>query len=220
MLAPIMHQNLHFMIDLETLGTASDCIISEVSAVAFEIDTGKIVAERTWHTSVEDQINLGRKVSSGTLAFWLTQSQDARNKMLNSMDEFCNRNFMRLPVAIEFFLDDFKNFIQITTMQWELENKTSLIELGRKEVDLPDPRVWGNGIKFDLGKLSSLYGKEDNVPWEFWAERDVHTLVDLLPLAKKETKFEGTPHYGLDDCRHQIKYIVKVYQAILEAANK
>lgn len=224
MLKPTMHQFLNFMIDIETLGTNNNSVVPEVSIVAFEIDTGNLVAEKTWHISVDEQISLGRTFSSGTLAFWLTQSAEARDKLILSMDEHCNRNFLKLPVGVDFFMQDLRDFIHLVTLQWEMSNIHALSELGR-EVSQgdPQPRVWGNGIRFDLGKITSFYESantpDHRMPWPFYTEYDVRTMVAFLPSAKSSTKFEGIPHYGLDDCKHQIKYITKIYQEILAASS-
>ena len=61
-----------------------------------------------------------------------------------------------------------------------------------------------------------------------WIKVDKHTYYednglegnyyDLKEHHKKETEFEGIPHFGLDDCKHQIKYLVKIYQDLMAAA--
>ncbi len=71
--------------------------------------------------------------------------------------------------------------------------------------------VWGNGSSFDLGILSNAYNKcGKEIPWKFWNERDVRTLLTLYPDAKQLTKNEGVPHYPIDDCKYQIQYCSEV----------
>lgn len=81
-------------------------------------------------------------------------------------------------------------------------------------------RIWGNGSTFDNAILRNAYNTTGiDVPWKFWNDRDVRTVVDLgyrmlnVDL-KKATEFTGTQHNALDDVLHQIKYVSKIYQGL------
>jgi len=220
MLTPTLHKHLGWMCDLETLATENSAVIPEVSIVAFEVDTGKIVKEFTYHLSVDEQARLGRKFSSGTLAFWLTQSEEARNKLLLSLDEHCQKSMNKLPLSIDYFLAQLREDVLLTTIMWEKENAS---RLGFEDRVYPEPLVYGNGPRFDMGKIADLYEKagiEKQYPWGYSGDICVRTLHRLAPHFKYNEEFVGIPHFGLDDCKHQIKYVTKVYQAILEASNK
>ena len=52
------------------------------------------------------------------------------------------------------------------------------------------------------------------LPWKFWAVNDVRTIVDINPDIKKNRKFDGTPHCAVDDCKHEIKYLVETLKTI------
>lgn len=72
--------------------------------------------------------------------------------------------------------------------------------------------MWGNSASFDLGILENAYDKcSKERPWEFRNERCLRTLNALAPQYKENTKFEGTEHDPLDDCKHQIKYLTKIW---------
>lgn len=72
--------------------------------------------------------------------------------------------------------------------------------------------VWGNSARFDLGVLENAFNKcEMDIPWRFYNERDVRTLVSFRPEIKREAVFEGVPHNALDDCKHQIKYCSEIW---------
>lgn len=78
-----------------------------------------------------------------------------------------------------------------------------------------DVQLWANGSSFDLVILSNAYkatflGK----PWKYNQERDVRTLVSLLPEVKKEIAFKGLRHHALADCRHQIEYCSEIYHQL------
>lgn len=89
-----------------------------------------------------------------------------------------------------------------------LINFTDFIEgLGGKNV-----RVWGNGCRFDNGLLINAYRKCFlPIPIGYNMDRDVRTMVEIAPDVRKETPFIGTEHDPVDDCIHQIKYLVKAW---------
>ena len=133
--------------------------------------------------------------------------------------------------------DSIKNGLTISasTFQWWLEqtrdaqkrlfdkNAPTLAEVLMDVcgfIDKKTYKVWGNGSGFDLGLLSALFRKFNSpVPWAFWNERDVRTLADLVPGIKDEFLFQGTQHYAVDDCKHQIKYCCAAYK-ILKGGKK
>ena len=76
-------------------------------------------------------------------------------------------------------------------------------------------KVWSNGSTFDLVIIRNAYKVcKMDLPWEFFNERDVRTLSDLIPSIKANEPFIGTKHNPLWDCFHQIKYCSKVYQKL------
>lgn len=89
------------------------------------------------------------------------------------------------------------------------------IELFYDFCKLYDFHPWGNSARFDLGLLDnafSICGYE--LPWKFWKELDVRTMVFLNPNPKNQTPFDGIAHYGIDDCKHQIKYVCEIYKSL------
>lgn len=75
--------------------------------------------------------------------------------------------------------------------------------------------VWGNGATFDISILQSAYEYfEISLPWKFRNIRDLRTIVALQPDIKDKTEFVGIKHNALDDCKHQIKYLVNTMQSV------
>lgn len=79
--------------------------------------------------------------------------------------------------------------------------------------------VWGNGSSFDLGILTTAYDKcKLPLPWKFWNERDVRTIVQVGRMLdfnpKQDMPFEGTRHNALDDSIHQAKYVSAIIQLV------
>ena len=75
--------------------------------------------------------------------------------------------------------------------------------------------VWGNGSSFDLGILGYTYtncGIE--IPWHFYNERDVRTIVALMPEVKKNMTNNGQCHNALADCKFQIAYLCEIFKVL------
>ncbi|QIG60670.1 exodeoxyribonuclease VIII [Vibrio phage VPT02] len=207
-LSPVSHHHLNWVFDLETYATNQNAIVPELSAVAFDILSGEVFHEATFHIDVDSQVALGREVSASTLSFWLMQSEDARRKMLLADAEYCEKNDLPAPLQIGGAMAQLSHIIKTVSATWAEQTGLS-----------KEPMVWGNGITFDLGKTISLFETAQvPLPWQFWAERDARTLMDLAPGIKKafEQDFQGIPHYGLDDCKHELRYLSATYIKIWE----
>lgn len=78
-----------------------------------------------------------------------------------------------------------------------------------------DYQVWGNSARFDLGILENAFEVLNiEIPWNFYNERCVRTLVSFAPEIKKNSNFIGTPHNAIDDCLHQIKYCCAIWKSL------
>lgn len=69
---------LHAMIDLETLSTENNAVITQIGVALFDPTEKSIAATYEWYPDPEQQIALGRHVSFSTLKWWLNQSEEAR----------------------------------------------------------------------------------------------------------------------------------------------
>lgn len=78
-----------------------------------------------------------------------------------------------------------------------------------------DFQIWGNSARFDCGLLQDAYNKLGlDIPWGFWNERDVRTLVSFAPEIKKAEVFTGIKHNAIDDCKFQISYCSKIWNKL------
>lgn len=178
----------HIMVDLETLGTGSKSIITSISAVAFNPKTGETANNFfETHINVESSVKFGLKFSSKTVLWWLEQNDNARKLLIDGQ-----KNSVDLAEA----LNRFKNWIYIIASD--------------NNISIDDIYIWGNSPRFDLGLLHDAYSVIDlNIPWNFRNERDIRTIIGFKPENKINHIFEGLTHYGIDDCKNQIKYLVK-----------
>lgn len=95
----------HLMLDLETMGSVSNSVITSIGAVEFDIATGE--TGRTFYERINIQscLNFGLKVTGSTIQWWLTQNQTAREETAKDGDDL----FTVLNKFNEFIkeLDDF-----------------------------------------------------------------------------------------------------------------
>lgn len=86
-----------------------------------------------------------------------------------------------------------------------------------------DIQVWGNGATFDLTILKNAYRSVNReLPWKFWNERDVRTVVELGKAVginpKATTYLEGIEHNALHDARYQVTYLSIIWKKLTGAA--
>lgn len=67
------------MIDLETLGTESDCPVLSLGAVLFDPKTGELGDRAYYVLDVQEQLDKGRRMSFDTFCWWLRQGEEARS---------------------------------------------------------------------------------------------------------------------------------------------
>ena len=185
------------MIDIETLSTQTNAVVIEIAAVEFNKLTGEI--GEVFHQRIKNEewfMIKDRDVNPSTLKWWLQQSEEARNNLIESRD-----NDTDIFDAIG-LLTDFINRCDNPFYEKEKDERTVV--------------VWGNGSTFDITILQNLYEqiKIYPIPWKFWAVNDVRTIVALNPKVKENCVFEGTKHCAVDDCKHQIKYLVETLNTI------
>lgn len=78
------------MVDIETLGTTKDAVITQIGAVFFDRYTGKMGKELLVNIQIQDCLDWGLKVDAGALKFWFEQS---------------GRSFLENPVPLQTALD-------------------------------------------------------------------------------------------------------------------
>lgn len=77
-----------------------------------------------------------------------------------------------------------------------------------------DFQIWANSPSFDCVILKNAYNSlGQDLPWNYWNERDCRTLVQFNPELKKSI-INDLPHDALSDCLYQIKYCSAIYNSI------
>ncbi len=177
----------HLMCDIETMNDRSFAAILSISAVQFDIVTGELGQEFHVPITLQSNMDAGLTLSAKTIMWWLQKDESARRKL-------CDAEKNGKPLGLALY--EFRKFIE--------------------DLHAADLQVWGNSNRFDFGILANAYHafKQEH-PWKHTLERDVRTLVSLAPQFKRDEPFVGIAHDGIDDCKHQIKYLVKTYNSAL-----
>lgn len=178
----------HIVLDLETLSTQPNAAVIAIGAVALDAK-GEFVSE--FHTAVNAKSQPLRSVDSDTIAWWSKQSVEAQAASLNATDAKTATHAMCL----------FSDWME-------------------KHADSKSVKVWGNGCSLDNVILGSLYAQCHELgfsqPWSWRNDRDMRTVLDLLPDAKNVGQFEGIKHHALHDARHEAKQLGKaLHQAAM-----
>ncbi len=74
---------MEVMIDLETLGVRNSAIILSIGAVKFDPFTNELDEEFHVRLNLDDQEKAGRYAESSTVVWWMQQSEQARQNLLN-----------------------------------------------------------------------------------------------------------------------------------------
>jgi hypothetical protein len=180
------------MIDLETLGKNSNSVILSIAAVQFDIETGQIGKQFRREIQIQSCLNAGLKIDADTLLWWLDQSEEARAVFQKTRE---GETLQKALIMFTAFLNSMK---------------TPIDELS----------LWGNSARFDLGLLTDAYkaiGGE--IPWNFFNELDVRTLVRFRPgikeIEKAAAKAAGLVlHDPIVDCHVQINYCTRTFQTL------
>ena len=90
------------MIDLETLGTASDTVVLSIGAVEFDVKTKKLGRTFYCELPIQSQINMGRSITAATLNWWMKQEGSAQAVLDAAMS--CKDN-------LDVLVNDFHTFL-------------------------------------------------------------------------------------------------------------
>lgn len=177
----------NIMVDLETLSTHVNASIIEIAAVEFNKETGEIGDIFQQCIDISEWGENDRHIEGRTLLWWMEQDKTLLSK------------YKEHNGKLHTVLQRFRKFYQEHSLNGNNEETV----------------LWGNGSTMDITILQSAYEHfKEPKPWKYWAVNDVRTIVNLNPEIKKNCTFEGNKHDPVDDCRHQIKYLVETLNNI------
>ena len=167
----------HLMVDIETLSTGSCAVITSIAAVPFNM--GVLSGQgKAFYEKVDIDSSLSRGMNvSGSTLRWWFDQPHEAQQAMLANAQ-------------------------------PLEDVLALLEKYVTDHYSAELQVWCNGLSFDFPRLKDAFDLCDrSLPWEYWQERDMRTIVSLAPKVKEAYARRGTPHNALDDCYNQIRLL-------------
>lgn len=186
---------IDIVVDIETLGNEPGCTIFQIAAIAFDIETGKIIKS---FNKIAD-LSVAKdflKVNGSTLIWWLKTNKELLTKLLTTKD--CSPYSL-----IDYFY------------KWLL-----LLKSDYKEV-----YMWGNGILFDNALIKQAFKDANmNYPIDYNKDRDIRTIVELacnkIGISEKEFREQNMTanaeaHDALSDCECEKNWICSAWKILM-----
>ncbi|KUJ09349.1 uncharacterized protein LY89DRAFT_598248, partial [Mollisia scopiformis] len=186
------------MLDLECVAVeAHNPALIELGAVHFDIVTGAELRSLKTPISLQSCLDHGLLSDDDTIS-WV--ERNIPQTLATSKTT---------AITLEYALFKFSNFVRSCVAA----TKKTLRELGR-DPEFCQAKIWGNGVIADNVWIKSAY-RACNIerPWKFTGDMCVRTMVNSTSSITgrdytREVVRQGRHHDALDDCRHQVKYLV------------
>ena len=175
------------MVDIETMGNNVNSPIVQIGAVYFSLETGETGDEYLINLDLDDAIRNGATPDGRTIYWWLSQSKEARQSIVDNPD--CETMFEDQG------LRDFNEFWSRAKRVWSHATFDFVILMNamrRREIN---PTVHYRKAR-DIRTLTSLADMTKAEIDNFQVER------------------EGVHHNGLDDAIYQVAYCHAAYKRI------
>lgn len=178
----------HISFDLETLDTGPQACILSIGAVKFDPFTGEL--GDTFSAVIDIEKPGGGTVSASTVAWWMRQSQQARDAIFG-------------PDVVK------------TQLAWALVAFSEFIGFDDSLPDgeYPDVTLWQRGDKDATWLLSAYEGTQLKAPFRYWQVRDQRTATVDYPHLMP-TPEAHVAHNSLHDAVYQAKALIAVYSRL------
>ena len=125
---------MDIMLDIETLATSPDAVVLTFGAIKFDPFNPSIQMSDGiyFRIDVDEQINLGRRVDEGTVAWWGTQSAEVREEALGETDR----------VSLEDFAKALNKFVVGVTRIWAQGPVFDIVILENLYRQIGKPAPW------------------------------------------------------------------------------
>lgn len=198
-----MVKRIDIMTDIETLGTNADSTVIQVSAIAFDIETGQSYGMFNQRVDIEQEEKLN--IDGSTLKWWLNTDKDLLHRLING--------------------DNIANNPKSLSGKELFERFAIWLKQEHLVIDIKNVYLWGNGILFDNNMIKTQMGKYGiEYPIYFKNDRDMRTILELASMKKgindsvikdRNVKENETKHDALDDCAYQIRVVCDCYNSLM-----
>lgn len=176
---------MHIMLDIETWGIKPFSVITEIGAVAFDIEApGKVIDSFTVSIDPSDAMKVGLRVDAETIQWWMDEKQKLALDFWRKSEK----------VSLSLALDSFEDWLTQCS-------------------PLHDFAIWGNGIMFDNALLGQAYqAAQRSQPWSYIHDYDFRTIkaLDRKGLLKPDIDRSLTKHTALGDALWQAHYLQNI----------
>lgn len=201
-----MTDQLHIMMDMETLSLKPNPVIISIGAVSFDPLGNDILAEHHVHVSARSGAEVGLDIQGDTIRWWLQQPQELVNTHI--VASFSGGE----TVGIKEALHGLNGWIHDLQNQKRFKQKTHVY-------------LWGNGVAQDNVWLKEAFAACGiDCPWhKYYHDRDLRTVIALAEQKSRgagafleQLPFEGEKHNALHDARHQMRTCQRAHKILLE----
>ncbi|MCR9222819.1 MAG: 3'-5' exoribonuclease [Hyphomonas sp.] len=197
--------DIHVMIDIETLGTGLDSVVTQICAVPFDRKRVYTSLRFNVYLDIDAQQDALRTVNGSTFQWWLDQSEEARERLAKGLSS---------AVSPESALLRMRNWPVVQQSQ-------GLLPAGWNGF----AGIWSKGPAFDLAMIDhlSIEFADGQSPMFgcFRNYRDVRTMEDYVSKAAREDIRLGViglngdaAHDAVWDCMYQAKLVQAAWCAI------
>lgn len=175
---------MHFMIDTETLSTASDAAVLQIGIQAFDPKGSGFDYEGAL-IQVDGQacINAGLRIDWETIRWWTRQSEEARASVFGE-------GGLLLSDAL-----------------------AELTRYGQNKGGWSFGWVWSNGAAFDIPILENAFRRcRRDIPWAYNRVLDVRTIKWLAPDVTRISP--EVAHDALSDAKAQALWVQKMFKRL------
>lgn len=182
----------HFMLDIETLGTAPGSVVLSVGAVKFDLESeilAPIVECSPFYSviTLDSSLKAGCTVDGRTLNWWMQQSPEAREAVFNDPKAIPLRD------AASAFAKWSSDHAGPTAIWWAKSSPFDfpLLDVAFRRVGIPP--IWNYRKLYDMRVISWLYEKVPvKYPAGVTAHHALHDAWEQAYVLKQYFKQKGT----------------------------
>jgi len=180
---------MHILVDLETLSTRINCVITQIGWCAFDPASEGVMWHESRRPEIDDQLRrLKRVMDYDTISWWLKQAEDARKGMYESIPD----------CSLEEFLSSFAHQYNWKDVEgvWShgLGFDVVILENAYREARMP-------------------------VPWNYKTPRDTRTLFWLAGMKSEDLIAPSIKHVAEADAIAMALSVQKAYKIIKDKQN-
>lgn len=175
---------MDFMVDLETLSSDPTAVVVQIGVVAFDIQTGRIEAERLINVDPHSEILEGFTVDGGTIMWWMDQAKGGK----------CTWNSGNV--------DSKEAWIRFCAFIKAYGNKNSRM-WSHATFDAPI-------VTYHLNRL----GLAQPVHYNRYLDLRTISVLTRGRFSIPKTVRPDDAHDALADCRYQIKWLVECWRRL------